>query len=114
MVEPLEHNPAFRRDGLALLTEHVVFADWAQESFALAKQVAYRDGDKPLAGKRIENGNMPADPPKAGDQYDPTARAVARQRAVLAGYRLADKLNALLKNQLYSPPDDEGPGQDRK
>jgi S1/P1 Nuclease len=104
-VVPLEREPKYARDQLQQLKANPSLAAWAAESFALAKEVAYRDGDRPLAGKRAEKEAMPPDPPPVGKDYDPKASSVARERVALAGYRLADKLHSLFQKPLVSPPD---------
>jgi hypothetical protein len=95
MVESL-HDPKYGRDKLSELGDHKTFPGWAEESFALARAVAYRDGGQPLRGAAVVAGHAPREAPEAGKDYDATAKALARKRAALAGYRLADTLSALL------------------
>lgn len=63
---------------------------WAQESFALAKHIGYRDGA--LAG-----GADRADGPVLPEEYAKEAEAVAERRVVLAAYRIADVLTVSMK-----------------
>jgi S1/P1 Nuclease len=105
-VDPLERDQKYGRDQLQQLKTKPSLETWAAESFAFAKEVAYRDGDRPLAGKRAPKDVMPPNPPPVGKDYDSKARDVARERVALAGYRLADKLNTLLHKPLVSPPEE--------
>jgi len=81
----LRLQPAHARAELPELTE-TRFEGWArQESFTVAKEKAYRNGQ--LRGsKDQQNGEVfPAD-------YIATVKPIAERRVVLAGYRLADVL----------------------
>jgi hypothetical protein len=62
------------------------FERWAQESFELAKRLAYLDG-KSLGSPTRDNAT-----PVLPEGYLAKAKAVAERRIVLAGYRLADVL----------------------
>jgi hypothetical protein len=91
-------DPKYSRDSLKdQLAEDRTFPRWAQRSHELARTVAYKDGEEDLAGVKIPGGNVPADAPAASKGYAERARAVASRQAALAGYRLADKLRALLQ-----------------
>src|SRR5262249_12890343 len=75
------------------------FAGWArQESFGLAKEHAYRNGQ--LQGsKDQQNGEaLPTD-------YITTAKPLAERRIVLAGYRLADVLTQNASHLTSAAPD---------
>ncbi len=94
-------DPKYSR---AALDKHLAknpnFATWIEESHELAKTVAYRDGDKTLAGVSVSSrGSVPADAPSASPGYEPLAQEIARKRVALAGYRLADKLKVILSRQ---------------
>ena len=65
------------------------FEGWGQESFELARHVAYLDG-KPL-GSPTRDDSTPAVP----DGYNARAKDVAERRIVLAGYRLASVLHGV-------------------
>jgi hypothetical protein len=71
-------NPA--TDQALKLKDPFNYADWADESFTLAKDVAY---------KGMNNGVTPS------AAYDKTALKVARKRVAWGGYRLASLLNAI-------------------
>jgi hypothetical protein len=74
------------------------FEEWAkQESFSLAKDHAYRDGQ--LRGSRDQhNGEVfPAD-------YIATVKPLAERRIVLAGYRLADVLTQIASHETGIAP----------
>jgi hypothetical protein len=63
---------------------------WVQESFDLAKTVAYHNGD--IQGGDQDDGEL------LPDDYPSTAKSVAERQAVLAGYRLADLLRDLAQS----------------
>jgi hypothetical protein len=83
----------------ARLAQNKTFASWSQESFELAKSVAYQKPDGSGILDRVPvkfNSPLPDDAPEAGDAYHRAARAVAEVRIVLAGRRLAERIRALL------------------
>ena len=74
------------------------FEHWAkQESFTVAKEDAYRNGQ--LRGSRDQqNGEVfPAD-------YIATVKPLAERRIVLAGYRLADVLTQVASHETHAAP----------
>lgn len=71
-------NPASNPD--VKLDEPFNFSAWADESFALAKDVAYKD---------MQNGVRPS------AAYNTASLKVARKRVAWGGYRLAALLNAI-------------------
>jgi hypothetical protein len=71
-------NPA--NDPALKLNDPFNFQSWADESFTLAKDVAY---------KGITNGTTPT------AEYNSASLKVARQRVAWGGYRLAALLNAI-------------------
>jgi hypothetical protein len=84
----------YSRELLTELTENPTFPSWVRESHQWAVTVGYRNGT--LKGLPTDkDGNAPAEAPEAGNDYETTARALARKRAALAGHRLADKLKEL-------------------
>jgi hypothetical protein len=56
------------------------FQAWADESFALARDVAYKD---------VTSGMQPS------EEYNAASLKVARQRVAWGGYRLAALLNSI-------------------
>jgi hypothetical protein len=64
------------------------FADWAQESFELARTVAYGPDLKASASENAA--------PLPADKYVSSVAAASERRVTLAGYRLADLMIALL------------------
>ena len=89
-------DPRYGRDTFKEeLTAHTDFPSWVQEGRERAKAVVYRNGE--LKGTIIgTNGSLPADAPDAPPEYETKAREEARRRVALAGYRLEDRLKALL------------------
>jgi hypothetical protein len=84
----LRLNPNYRRDALPELSERN-FENWAsQESFQLAKKIAYDNGT--LIGSVDENNGkvLPSD-------YNSTTQTIAKKQIILAGYRLADLLEKI-------------------
>jgi hypothetical protein len=90
--EELRRAPEFQRDRFPEL-KFFTFRDWANESFELARKVAYRDGR--LAGARAvskaEAKTIQA--PLLPEDYAASAARVSSRRMILAGYRIADQLN---------------------
>lgn len=70
--------------------------DWAKESFALAKSVAYMNGNLPHVS-RDEGLSDPESVPALPAGYAQKALATADVRVALAGYRLAAVLTDLTK-----------------
>jgi hypothetical protein len=76
------------------------FSDWADESLALAKSVAYRDGPQLIAFATLPPNHKPSDlqgldAPALSDTYQAAAEKTAQKQMVLGGYRLADKLGTV-------------------
>jgi hypothetical protein len=91
----LRADPKFSRDQLKSLLEVKDFMAWANESHALAVQDGYLNGHLETSvvqkGSRSSNGSgIPGLPP----DYLEKAERVAMHQVALAGYRLADLLNA--------------------
>ena len=61
---------------------------WTDESFELAKSIAYHNGDIQGSGDKEDGDVLP-------DDYPSTAKRVAERQVTLAGYRLADLLKSL-------------------
>jgi hypothetical protein len=65
-------------------------AAWTNESYAVAKSLAYRAADRPRATSAAE-AKFPS------TAYDADSRAAAERRLALAGYRLADVLREVFE-----------------
>jgi S1/P1 Nuclease len=81
------------------LDKNQTFASWSQESFELAKSVAYRktDGTGLLDAVEVRfNQPVPDAAPEVGEQYAKTAKATAEVRVIMAGRRLAERLKLVL------------------
>jgi hypothetical protein len=92
----LEAHP---RDSLAKELASTKFTDWSAESFAIARDVCYAGGKLKGLTREANAADKGATTPELPEGYDKTARDIARTRAALAGYRLADLLNAALDPQ---------------
>ena len=91
----LRDNAAFSRSALADQLAHTTVKDWVDHSADLARTVVYDNGR--LKGvKQTDKERLPKDAPPLPEGYREKAEAVAEQQIVLAGYRMADELNALL------------------
>jgi hypothetical protein len=85
-------DPQLQRDQLSELTRDTTVASWIAESFQFARDSVY-DADVRAAIEAQEaNPQSPFVPVKLSDKYIDNARAIARRRGALAGFRLADTL----------------------
>jgi hypothetical protein len=86
------HTTRFKRDALKKELVASDFAAWAEESFVLARDVAYKGGK--LRTQKLGHGHDEGEfeAPPLPDEYEDDAKEVARKRVALAGFRLADKL----------------------
>jgi hypothetical protein len=75
--------------------------DWAAESFALAREAVYGGGKLKGVTRDVSTADKGATTPDLPEKYDETAREAARLRVALAGYRLANLINAI-----FEPPAD--------
>lgn len=81
------------------LDKHRTFESWRDESFDLAKAVAYTKGDGSGLLEIVESRfgqPAPENAPELGEPYIQRAKAVAEIRATLSGRRLADRLKQVL------------------
>jgi S1/P1 Nuclease len=85
----LRLRPVHARDQFAELA-HSQFAQWEQESVALAQEHAYRNGTLPGSPNNENGAVLPAD-------YAQTVKPIGERRMILAGYRLADVLRQLFE-----------------
>jgi hypothetical protein len=90
------HDPQYGREKFADQLGKKKFTDWADESFQLAKEVGYRNGELECGVAPTYPQPLPEQAPGAPADYDEQAQKVGRRRAALAGYRLADRLKELL------------------
>jgi hypothetical protein len=72
-------------------------AEWAAESFTIAKDVVYAEGKLKGVTREASVADKGETTPELPEKYDEAARETARRRIALAGYRLADLLNELFK-----------------
>ena len=85
----LRLRPAHARAQLAELA-HPQFAQWEQESVALAQAHAYCNGTLPGSPDQEHGAVLPAD-------YAQTVKPTGERRMVLAGYRVADVIRQLFE-----------------
>lgn len=98
-AEALRTRKGLRREDLAKTLKADTARAWADESAVLAKSTAYLDGklDATVAESR------PATAPALPKGYVTAAEKAADERAALAGYRLADRLNRLFDPDFQQP-----------
>ena len=82
--------------------------DWAKDGVKMAQQTVYRNGA--LKGVAHAAGNdYPKDTPELPGDYEVQVKKVAAKQVVLAGYRLADLLNAALSGAKGTAPSEVSP-----
>jgi len=95
-------DPKYQRDQFPEL-KATEFLAWAEESLELAKTVAYKGDDGFLKARPLprhpEVDLTGLDAPPLPKGYAKAAEDVAAKRLVLAGYRLADQLQQVLKGE---------------
>jgi hypothetical protein len=92
----LRNDPRFSRDKFRAELGVHDFAAWAKESHDLALSQVYLNGTLQTADENAVRGNRTLPIPALSADYLPNAEAVAARQAMLAAYRTADLLNALL------------------
>lgn len=108
-VKQREANATLSREALKGELTKATVAEWTQESVELAKRVVYADG-KLQAAKPQSNNTLPTTAPALPVGYMDAARPVAEKRAVLAGARIADTLNAWLAGPVAATPKNANAG----
>jgi hypothetical protein len=94
LTADLLDSPRYRRRKLPELKK-TGFDAWARESHALARAITYQNGllkGRAISGKETLAEIAKLKAPMLPTSYEAVARAVARRRIALAGYRLADRL----------------------
>ena len=98
-TELLTHHPAYAPDRLTEFASHQKYAEWAFESFQLAASTAYDNGKlKFVAQQQLQEmpdlrASVPVLPPLQQEK----AHAVGNRRVALAGYRMGQQLQEILK-----------------
>lgn len=93
--DALKADPELSRKALLPATASKKPVDWAKDGVKMAQQTVYRNGM--LRGVAHTAGNdYPKDTPALPSDYEVQVKKVATRQVVLAGYRLADVLNAAL------------------
>jgi hypothetical protein len=94
-IEGWEKNPDLSRAKLLGGKHDTDVAAWAHESRDIAEHQVYLDGK--LKGVRhTGHGDYPKDIPALPSGYEEAAKRLAAKRIMLAGYRMADELNATI------------------
>lgn len=106
LTDLLTHDPRLAPQHLGELQQHHGFRSWAEESYQLAKNVTYRNGQLPLAkfddyDRRLIKAD---DVPVLPQGVEAEANRVARRRVAMAGYRLAEKLKQLAAGWNHQAP----------
>lgn len=101
------NDPQFQRTSFEAELRTLTTLDWANESHTLARTAAYETAGQMLPARPLVQGLPPAElaglvAPNLPEGYAAKAEGIARRRIVLAGYRLADRLNRSLR-----PPADK-------
>ena len=86
----LQIETEYPRKSLPELTQATSPKDWSLEGRAVAVEKAYFHGE-------LKGGTSADDAPALPEGYTKEAKAVAERRAALAGYRLADEIQNILK-----------------
>jgi hypothetical protein len=93
--EVLRRAPEFQRDRFPEL-KATTFRAWADESFELARTVAYREGRLQGARAASKEEAKTIQAPLLPEDYAASAARVAARRMILAGFRIADQLNLVV------------------
>ena len=97
LAAELTADPELSREALKDELSHGAVKDWVMESYAVCKSIVYRDGTLPSSVARASRGAISNGVPPLPEGYEADAAKTARRRIVLAGYRLADQINAIYK-----------------
>ena len=97
-TEELRRAPDLQRSKLSELGADS-FKVWADESFELARKVAYREGRLQGARVRDKAELKTIEAPVLPDDYAGAAAQVSARRMALAGYRIADRLNVVFPKE---------------
>ncbi|HZZ42032.1 MAG TPA: S1/P1 nuclease [Tepidisphaeraceae bacterium] len=89
-IAALQKNPKYSRDAMKDQIAEKDVKTWAKESYDLAVSIVYDNAH--LAGASKELMTRDSQPPALPNGYMEKAHAIADQRVMLAGHRLADKL----------------------
>jgi len=94
----------FPRDTLKDQIKPGDFKAWAMESFAEAKEVTYQNGKLASVPSDKLKADKATPVPELSKEYLDAAKALARKKMALGGYRLADCLNAALGADAATAP----------
>lgn len=105
----LAQRPELKPDRFAAqIEQHSTPAEWAAESFELARDVAYDHGN--LRGEPVaDSRHLPQDAPALPEGYHAKALALAERQAALAGFRLAAVVNHHFEHPAPAPKPAETP-----
>jgi hypothetical protein len=94
----IHRAPQWQKDALKELKAKE-YQDWANESFELAKAVAYLDGKLKVASAEHKHDDDAQDIPAFPTDYRKNVLPIAQRRIALAGYRLAEKLSSFFPDK---------------
>ena len=99
LADSLQQDPTLTAANLPELQTAPTFRDWTAESYAIAKQWVYLEGELPTLVWNDQRPPLPPvdDVPILPVGYERDARQAARKRIVLAAHRLAAQLSAAVK-----------------
>ncbi|MDB5387324.1 MAG: hypothetical protein JWM11_2970, partial [Planctomycetaceae bacterium] len=98
-TELLTHNPIYAPEKLTEFAAHRKYSEWAFESFQLATSVAYDDGNLKFVAQQqlTENSALRETVPVLPPVLQEKAHAIGNRRITLAGYRLAQQVQEVLR-----------------
>jgi hypothetical protein len=97
VASSLRRDPQYSRDKFKAELCEQSFAAWADGTHKLALPWCYLNGDLATLKASATRGDLRQLPPYLPPDYLANAEKVAARQAVLAGYRLADLLNRVLR-----------------
>jgi hypothetical protein len=89
-------KPELRRTAFAAALKLTAYDEWAKESLALALETAYEDGSLRGQNEELLKEDPSLTVPVVDLGYADDAFALARKRVCVAGYRMAEKLSAVI------------------
>lgn len=100
IAERLSHDPRLSPAKLFEFSQHRYAREFAEESYLIAKDVVYQEGQMSFAiWSRLESNPVALETvPVLSEHILQQAHAVAERRIALAGYRLAERLKYIVQH----------------